>query len=208
MIDAKKIKESVQKMTPYQIKNIFKNEEIVFNDFKTAWKELREKQKIDDITILNENQSIAFYRELGLKDNWLYIGTLNKDQNKKHFKSIDNFINIVKNIFNNIDNDRLNKIKVKKLLMLFQNAGYPDLYDNELKTIENKAIKNPDYHTDPYEHLFIQVFGKTGWVFKDSNNNLSKVLMQPGDAIFIPKGLEHTVYAFEKRATLTLMMEK
>jgi cupin superfamily acireductone dioxygenase involved in methionine salvage len=52
------------------------------------------------------------------------------------------------------------------------------------------------------------VFGKTGWVFRDSNNNLNKVLMEPGDAIFIPKGLEHTVYAFEKRATLTLMMEK
>ncbi len=207
MIDVSKIEYASKNLLPYQEKGIFRHS-IPYSNFMKAWQELREIQKLHNKELLDTDQSIAFKRENKDIEKTLYIGVLNKELNDQYFKEVGNFISYVKDIFSTINIDNLKDIETKQLLMLFQDDGFIDLYDKDLKKIEEKSKDDSCYHTDPYEHIFIQLFGRTGWIFKTQDNQIIKILMEQGDIVFIPKGLRHVVYAFEKRASLTLMMEK
>lgn len=207
MIDLMAIKVASDTLMPYKINNIFSHN-IPFKNFYDAWEELRLIQKEKNIDLLDSDQSLAFKRANEYEPTSLYIGVLNKEQSLKYFKEMNDFVLKIENDMSLIDSDKLKNIKVKQFLMLFQEEGFIDLYDDDLNIIKLKAIESNNYHTDPYEHIFVQLFGKTGWVFKKDNGDLLTMIIEQGDAVFIPKGLEHVVYAFEKRANLTLMMEK
>ena len=55
-----------------------------------------------------------------------------------------------------------------------------------------------DYHEDPHHVLTMNIIGNTIWHFK----NNEKVLMTPGDLLFVPPAIGHSVSATEERFTV------
>jgi mannose-6-phosphate isomerase-like protein (cupin superfamily) len=63
----------------------------------------------------------------------------------------------------------------------------------------------PTRHSDPVDGIFIQCTGKTLWTayYADSTESF---VVHPGDAMFIPKGIEHTVETLEPRTAISIGM--
>jgi quercetin dioxygenase-like cupin family protein len=54
------------------------------------------------------------------------------------------------------------------------------------------------WHRDREHVMGMNIIGNTTWVFRDGN----EIKMGPGDLIYVPKGIEHKVYANEERFTI------
>lgn len=61
----------------------------------------------------------------------------------------------------------------------------------------------PQRHSDPVDGVFIQCTGSTIWraFYKDSTE---KFAVMPGDMLYIPKGVEHSVESLEPRAAISI----
>jgi hypothetical protein len=62
----------------------------------------------------------------------------------------------------------------------------------------------PTRHADPVDGFYLQCTGSALWTFfhKDGSETTYKLL--PGDGMFIPKGVEHTVETLEPRAAISI----
>ena len=61
----------------------------------------------------------------------------------------------------------------------------------------------PTRHSDPVDGLYVQCTGSARWTAYYEGGNESFIVL-PGDAMFIPKGIEHTVETLEPRAAISI----
>ena len=61
----------------------------------------------------------------------------------------------------------------------------------------------PARHSDPVDGIFIQCVGSTKWrAFYE--NDTKEYIAEPGDMLYIPKGIEHSVESLEARAAISI----
>lgn len=80
-------------------------------------------------------------------------------------------------------------------------AEFREVADQIPPSFEQYMI--PTRHSDPVDGLYIQCTGSAKWTAYYENETESFIL-SPGDAIFIPKGIEHTVETLEPRAAISI----
>jgi len=126
-------------------------------------------------------------------------------------------------IVSKIDNEflsqshRLMSSDYSGITIILHNGFYPksiqESYD-EVKKDKNISVLHiytsltssaPTFgrHCDDVDVLIVQSIGKVAYMFDDN----SKVEMNPGDSLFIPKGVYHNPIVSEPRVTLSFSWE-
>lgn len=65
------------------------------------------------------------------------------------------------------------------------------------------SLFQPTVHSDPVDGFYIQCEGQTTWrvFYKDK---VESYLVSPGDALYIPKGIDHSVESMNVRAAISV----
>jgi len=61
-------------------------------------------------------------------------------------------------------------------------------------------------HSDSKDHMYWQCINNTEWTFY-RHDKMDTVVVEPGDLVFIPKTLDHEVFAPSSRAAIQLVFE-
>lgn len=62
----------------------------------------------------------------------------------------------------------------------------------------------PTRHSDPVDGFYLQCTGSALWTFFHEDDSTTSYTLLPGDAMFIPKGVEHTVETLKPRAAISI----
>jgi mannose-6-phosphate isomerase-like protein (cupin superfamily) len=65
------------------------------------------------------------------------------------------------------------------------------------------SLFQPTIHSDPVDGFYVQCEGQTTWriFYKDE---VDEYLVSPGDALYIPKGIDHSVESMNVRAAISV----
>lgn len=82
-------------------------------------------------------------------------------------------------------------------------AKFKDFTKEPMTEDFNYEWLTPTIHSDPVDGFFIQCEGKTLWnvYYGDS---VEEFLAEPGDSLFIPKGIDHSVESMGPRASVSI----
>jgi len=85
-------------------------------------------------------------------------------------------------------------------------AFYRDFIDanpNKLPPGFDYSLFQPTIHSDPVDGFYIQCEGQTTWraFYKDRTESY---LVNPGDLLYIPKGIDHSVESMNVRAAISV----
>ena len=85
-------------------------------------------------------------------------------------------------------------------------AFYRDFIDanpNKLPPGFDYSLFKPTVHSDPVDGFYIQCEGQTTWraFYKDRTESY---LVNPGDLLYIPKGIDHSVESMNVRAAISV----
>ena len=185
---------------------------------------------IKDILNAKKNKEILVIRNSFFNvPKWIdFDNIFNKafKEEKVHYQSfssmtINNSENY-SNIFNKILSDVLKLHNGKKIgimsIIHFQNANNIILTDKDSKILYQSFVKNnnhnipdnfdynllkPTIHSDPVDGFFIQCEGKTEWI-EYGYPDMKKHIVNPGDMLYIPSGLKHSVDSLCPRASISI----
>lgn len=74
---------------------------------------------------------------------------------------------------------------------------------NKLPSGFDLNLLQPSRHSDPVDGFFVQCNGKTTWrVFYDSHTDVFET--EPGDALYIPKNVDHSVETMTVRSSISI----
>jgi len=65
-----------------------------------------------------------------------------------------------------------------------------------------------EIHDDPYHVFSMQHLGTIEYMIKDIDGNSNTYILEPGDLLFIPSGMKHSVLPSEPRGTLIFDIER
>jgi mannose-6-phosphate isomerase-like protein (cupin superfamily) len=85
-------------------------------------------------------------------------------------------------------------------------AFYKDFIEanpNKLPPGFDYSLFQPTIHSDPVDGFYIQCEGQTTWraFYKDKTE---AYLVNPGDLLYIPKGIDHSVESMNVRAAISV----
>jgi hypothetical protein len=84
---------------------------------------------------------------------------------------------------------------------------YKDFIDNNPKHYPEGFDLNllqPARHSDAADGFFVQCAGQTLWRIYYSGERVESFIARPGDVLFIPSGLEHSVESLSPRASISI----
>jgi mannose-6-phosphate isomerase-like protein (cupin superfamily) len=84
---------------------------------------------------------------------------------------------------------------------------YKDFIDNNPKHYPEGFDLNllqPARHSDAVDGFFVQCAGQTLWRIYYSGERVESFIARPGDVLFIPSGLEHSVESLSPRASISI----
>lgn len=138
------------------------------------------------------------------------FGTMSIDKSETITQAFDDIVSFVKNIHPG------NPAAVLSIVH-FQNSEDNEIGDEVSPLYDKFRTRNPqsippDFtpnmmvptrHADPVDGLYVQCTGTTLWTayYEDREESW---LTSPGDALYIPKGVEHTVKTLEPRAAISI----
>jgi mannose-6-phosphate isomerase-like protein (cupin superfamily) len=86
-----------------------------------------------------------------------------------------------------------------------------EMYEYFLLKNPNKAPNNfdmnmlsPSRHSDAADGFFLQCQGETLWRVYNSEEDVEVFIASPGDVLFIPKGVEHSVESLSVRGSISV----
>jgi mannose-6-phosphate isomerase-like protein (cupin superfamily) len=148
-----------------------------------------------------------------LKDNkaeMSFPGTLTIDNSEKYTRSFDNLINILDNLH---PGEKIAVLSIIHFVNAHNNlvpeaaeAFYTDFVGANQENITpdfDLSLLKPRAHSDPVDGFYIQCEGQTTWrAFYGDNTEEYQV--NPGDMLYIPKGVPHSVESMNIRASLSI----
>lgn len=142
--------------------------------------------------------------------NFQFFGGMTIADSERHVRHFDEIIDIFSSIHPG------EKISVMSIVH-FVNKNNNDLSEETLQFANkfvarnpNKPIPNfdlnllqPSRHSDAVDGLFLQCNGSTLWniFYEDSTE---EIIANPGDVLFIPKGIEHSVESLTPRSSISI----
>jgi mannose-6-phosphate isomerase-like protein (cupin superfamily) len=139
-----------------------------------------------------------------------FPGTLTVDNSEKYTRSFDNLINILDNLHSG---EKIAVLSIIHFVNAHNNivpeaaeAFYRDFVaanqDNISPDFDFSLLK-PEVHSDPVDGFYIQCEGQTTWrAFYGDNTEEYRV--NPGDMLYIPRGVPHSVESMNVRASLSI----
>jgi mannose-6-phosphate isomerase-like protein (cupin superfamily) len=148
-----------------------------------------------------------------LKDNkagMYFPGTLTVDNSEKYTRSFDNLINLLDNVH---PGEKIAALSIVHFVNAHNNlipeaaeAFYKHFasanQDNITPDFDLSLLK-PEIHSDPVDGFYIQCEGQTIWraFYKDWEQ---EYFVNPGDLLYIPKGVSHSVESMTVRASISI----
>ena len=139
-----------------------------------------------------------------------FPGTLTIDNSEKYTRSFDNLINILNDLHSG---EKIAVLSIIHFVNAHNNivpeaaeAFYRDFVnanqDNVTPDFDLSLLK-PEVHSDPVDGFYIQCEGQTTWrAFY--GDNVEEYQVNPGDMLYIPKGVSHSVESMNVRASLSI----
>lgn len=142
--------------------------------------------------------------------NFQFFGGMTIADSERHVRHFDEIIDIFSSIHPG------EKISVMSIVH-FVNKNNNDLSEETLQFANkfvarnpNKPIPNfdlnllqPSRHSDAVDGLFLQCNGSTLWnIFYEGSTE--EIIANPGDVLFIPKGIEHSVESLTPRSSISI----
>lgn len=109
--------------------------------------------------------------------------------------------------FLNKTNNIINKdaLEISKKFFLENNKEIPEIVTIEDYAAYPSRYFEPVIHSDPEDRFFIQGSGSTMWKIFDDEKNIKDVLtLEPGDLVYIPKNLIHSVDPLSVRHCISI----
>lgn len=139
-----------------------------------------------------------------------FPGTLTIDNSEKYTRSFDNLINILDNLH---PGEKIAVLSIIHFVNAHNNvvpeaaeAFYRDFVGANKHNITpdfDLRLLKPTIHSDPVDGFYIQCEGQTTWrAFYDDKTEEYQV--NPGDMLYIPKGVSHSVESMNVRASLSI----
>jgi mannose-6-phosphate isomerase-like protein (cupin superfamily) len=139
-----------------------------------------------------------------------FPGTLTVDNSEKYTRSFDNLISILDNLH---PGEKIAVLSIIHFVNAHNNvvpeaaeAFYRDFVganqDNITPDFDLRLLK-PEIHSDPVDGFYIQCEGQTTWraFYEDKTEEYQ---VNPGDMLYIPKGVSHSVESMNVRASLSI----
>jgi mannose-6-phosphate isomerase-like protein (cupin superfamily) len=144
----------------------------------------------DGYSLDNEKNQKDEYREVIGKINFWQKLTLSIDWvNENNFPGIEDTSELLLKM--------LNDTNVSVDLKILGKFGIVSFTDKEPTTGK---------HHDPIDVVYCQFIGSVDWViFKNQGKEEEHFILNPGDAIYIPKEVEHEVRSLSPRAAISFM---
>jgi hypothetical protein len=125
---------------------------------------------------------INFWQKLTMSIDWV---------NESNFLEIDKTTESLLKVFNGLDGSEESKCLGRFAVVSFT--------DKEPTT---------GRHNDPMHVIYCQFIGSVEWmIFKNEDQEEKSFILNPGDIIYIPKGVEHEVRSLSPRAAISFMFE-
>jgi mannose-6-phosphate isomerase-like protein (cupin superfamily) len=137
-------------------------------------------------------------------------GTLAMDNSEEYTKDFDSIINSLKSFHSGT---KIAALSIVHFLNANDNAVPEAARAFSEDFMSNNPIKlppdfdfnlfQPTVHSDPVDGFYVQCRGQTIWkaYYKDRTD---EYLTNPGDLLYIPKGIEHSVESMNVRAAISV----